>query len=734
MMMRNSSLLFYLFALACNFAAAASARAESESKATGSGEEAAFCDAASIVLESVFETCASDIFFEDEKEGCVDWKSFVKSKGSAFVWFVDTRSDLHEDQNAWLEQIKSFIRSESAKAVDNRNPSSAAERTTRWGMVDLARNPSLYRKYGKNFGMRRIDGLPDGETILASWKFENNFPDYALRLEFAFGYRQPFQQKVRLPVNERSGKRRFKFAFPESFAKKYTLNETDGTGDIIRSIGNLANMYAIMRSSEHGNENLFSVDERIREIEDRYTKSAADSFHRLAKSSLGGFAGYLSSDPLDIPELSKVLAGEKEEISLMWSRMNDSKLEAIEALKSMTDEEVTELNEVASALSTMLSEDVPHGLQEILENEGESLGDSMNLLPMPRRSALSFSVTEFIEEFAMKGRPVVITDTDMIPRDVWADGGGLESFCGDGRSYFHGKQEDGDREESGANWGSLKIIEEQMTVREFLATYRTNETRRKYYLFDSSMDGLCDRDSLARHIRIPKYFAGEWLRRIPPTVLSQEIWSQNNHWPSLFLGSGDTESGIHVDNFNSNFLMYLVEGKKHWKVFERSGATNVYLYRYFMSDFGLPGKPPLDVFRLNTTMYPLAARARGWEVIQKPGDLVYIPGGSPHAVQNKEAIFGVSMNYLDATNFGELAMFVINGNPNLLPVMDLLSTRSPAFPQGVDPDQADLMYGDYLKMPWHLSPYREKLTLNALRHPRVPCGSDGSDNEAAQQQ
>ena len=49
--------------------------------------------------------------------------------------------------------------------------------------------------------------------------------------------------------------------------------------------------------------------------------------------------------------------------------------------------------------------------------------------------------------------------------------------------------------------------------------------------------------------------------------------------------------------------------------------------------------------------YPLVARAKMYRTTQLPGDLVFIPGGCPHAVQNLEDIHGLSMNYVDSSNY-----------------------------------------------------------------------------------
>ena len=40
-----------------------------------------------------------------------------------------------------------------------------------------------------------------------------------------------------------------------------------------------------------------------------------------------------------------------------------------------------------------------------------------------------------------------------------------------------------------------------------------------------------------------------------------------------------------------------------------------------------------------------------YKATQLPGDLVFIPGGCPHAVRNLDDIHGLSMNYVDSSNY-----------------------------------------------------------------------------------
>jgi len=74
------------------------------------------------------------------------------------------------------------------------------------------------------------------------------------------------------------------------------------------------------------------------------------------------------------------------------------------------------------------------------------------------------------------------------------------------------------------------------------------------YLFDWSLPLNCP--ELVKELRIPKYFAGDFLQRTPPGSL------YHDSWPSLFIAPAGITSELHVDAFGSNFWMALFEGKK----------------------------------------------------------------------------------------------------------------------------------------------------------------------------
>ena len=89
--------------------------------------------------------------------------------------------------------------------------------------------------------------------------------------------------------------------------------------------------------------------------------------------------------------------------------------------------------------------------------------------------------------------------------------------------------------------------------------------------------------------------------------------------------------------------MYLMSGKKLWRFWDREQTFNLY-HKPFTAHFQFRS------FDVDLKRNPLLADAPMYEVVQEPGDLVFVPANSPHAVHNMDDITALSMNYVDATN------------------------------------------------------------------------------------
>jgi hypothetical protein len=93
--------------------------------------------------------------------------------------------------------------------------------------------------------------------------------------------------------------------------------------------------------------------------------------------------------------------------------------------------------------------------------------------------------------------------------------------------------------------------------------------------------------------------------------------------------------------------MYLVSGRKRWVI--TSPSERPFLYESILKQgvaadvLGIDKHE--DVNEFLSERFPLLHRAENiYEVIQEPGQLIYIPPDSPHAVENLEDIVGIALN------------------------------------------------------------------------------------------
>jgi hypothetical protein len=231
---------------------------------------------------------------------------------------------------------------------------------------------------------------------------------------------------------------------------------------------------------------------------------------------------------------------------------------------------------------------------------------------VPRRSLDSLSVREFREQYASRGRPVVITGVHTLRlgqegESVKSQGGEskvmahLRHHCasnGESAMLFHspasssardGALSNDDGENVGAaastEWAGLEEAgrEDVNTyLRQFeahrsawLATSTTTSTTSTTgttsttsttslptpsslpYLFDWSLPRNCPSLLLSGSLRIPAYFgARDLLQHADATgPIGDQSCGYQDTWPSLLVGPAGSGAGVHIDSFGSNFWM-----------------------------------------------------------------------------------------------------------------------------------------------------------------------------------
>mmetsp|Transcript_11218 Transcript_11218/g.17627 ORF Transcript_11218/g.17627 Transcript_11218/m.17627 type:complete len:306 (+) Transcript_11218:856-1773(+) len=232
----------------------------------------------------------------------------------------------------------------------------------------------------------------------------------------------------------------------------------------------------------------------------------------------------------------------------------------------------------------------------------------------------------------MAGKPVVITGLSdlMFTKGIWT----LEKLKTSIGSKTVVPRK---RVEHSRDWANLEDSQ-AIKVVDFITQIQSTES--KEYLFDWNLpDNAPD---LCSELNIPVYFADDYLQHLPEGSLYRDAW------PSLFIGPEGSRSGLHVDTFGSNFWMALMEGTKHWRMYDKDdchllGPTYTSsLDPHFAAEMFLAGDKEVGDH--------CAMQARGWDFHLEAGEVLFVPAGCPHAVDNVTLTVAISANFVDSSN------------------------------------------------------------------------------------
>ena len=184
-----------------------------------------------------------------------------------------------------------------------------------------------------------------------------------------------------------------------------------------------------------------------------------------------------------------------------------------------------------------------------------------------------------------------------------------------------------------------------LTLEQFIKLSRKLDN---LYLHDFSLPDTC-----AKILHEETLYDEYQKFRIPSVLASYDLFHRvpfydyASSWPSLFIGKKGSNSKIHVDSGATGFFMYLVSGRKRWIITQPSERPFLYeriTKRSMVADvLGIDKSEAANEFL--SKRFPLLHRVESmYEVIQEPGQLMYIPPDSPHAVENLEDTIGIALN------------------------------------------------------------------------------------------
>lgn len=195
-------------------------------------------------------------------------------------------------------------------------------------------------------------------------------------------------------------------------------------------------------------------------------------------------------------------------------------------------------------------------------------------------------------------------------------------------------------DEASAKWARLEFVGVKR-FDEFLQAHiepydRLDAPRNSPQLFDYSIWQHCA-ESLGSQVSMPS----KWFPVDLYTYAAAQIQPvTGSAGPTLFVAPRGSGSSLHVDTLQTNFWMALCSGRKRWRLVNRDEMS---LLR------------PLYLADLNP-VFPMDledGQARGvkvYETILEADDLIFVPAGWPHQVDNLETSMAISSNFIDSSN------------------------------------------------------------------------------------